>query len=222
MHKKSKVAETSFVSRSMISSVSEDDHDIMILGHVFKSILKHEDFVEFNMSPLQKRKKAKDLNSLEINLYDGSQTLNVKKKNPIFIGNNPTEKRVLNFFDQITQLESEDQEFFMTKLESLTKSAKDHMKPIHNSPSKFVSTAIHNEQESGNISEELILKLNTTEKVTEQEYDMITPFKDASYKDISIHQFNEKIDGEDDDEDDDLEGEEDKESVALKTGSKIK
>lgn len=196
MHKKGKVAETSFVARSMISSVSEEDNDVNVLAHVFKSILKHEDFVEFNMSPLPRKKLLKDLYSGKIDLQGRTNSLVVRRQN--FTGNNPTEKRVLNFFDQVSLLESEDQEFFMNKLESLTKDARNQVKSVSNSPSKFKPTKGHEEQESGTVSEENIIKVNLVKGISDE--DDIAPFKNLAYKNDTKNQLSEKLDEEEDDD----------------------
>lgn len=193
MQNKSKVAESSFVARSMISSVSEDDTDINILAHVIKSILKHEDFVEFNMSPLPRKKLLREINTGKISLKNKTHSLSVQRQN--FTGDNPTEKRVLDFFDQVSQLDSADQELFMNKLELLTKDARSQVKSVANSPSKFKPNKRHEEQESGTVAEETLIKVYPAKGLSDD--DDIAPFKGAAYKNPPMNELSERLDEED-------------------------
>lgn len=162
MHKKAKLAETSFIARSMISGVSDEDQEISMLSHVFNSILSHDDFVEFNMSPLPRKKRhIRDMHALSVSNKQNSVT-----------GLNPTEKRVQNFINHINLLESNDKEFFLTKLDKINKEAKNHFQSVANSP-----TFLHKvpergtEQDSGQAEGTFTINLNAVRHSLEQNED---------------------------------------------------
>jgi hypothetical protein len=149
MQKKVKYVESSFVARSMISPVSTEDTEIKMMSVVFSSILGHDDFIEFNMSPLPRKKKhIRDMHALSVTNMSGTGS-----------GLNATEKRVQNFIGYINDMEDTEQEFFLTKLDRITKDAENHVHSVNNSP-----TMAHVEKRSNKlipgVSESLIIKLN--------------------------------------------------------------
>lgn len=163
MHKKPVVGESNFIGRSLISAASNDDDDVNLLSNVL--LMKTEP------------RKIKLLT-----------THSVIDRDINFHNMTPQEKLARNFLDRIADLESqEDKEFFMEKLDKINKEANAHFQSLSNSPIRHdIRGREMEEQESGNVSENLILKLNEVKAQQEIED---TPFKQLSEKPIDNTQF---------------------------------
>lgn len=90
MKKKELYKESSFIARSMISSISDEDNEISLMSNVFTSILSHDDFVEFGMSPLRQKKHIKDMHAMS-----------VSSKLTVPFGAKATQRRIQNFVEYI-------------------------------------------------------------------------------------------------------------------------
>ena len=171
MQKKAQVGETIFAGRSFLSVASEEDEDINLLSQVFCM-----DSKQIIRPPMLK------------------EAYSVSNRALLQGGITPAERRVQDFLSQITQLERQDQEHFMAKLENITKEANIHFQSMSNSPQKLtVGNADFEEQESGNVLGSLILKLKEVENKQSED---LTPFKDATLKSVAR---NENIDEEEED-----------------------
>jgi len=149
MHKKINVMEQCFIGRSMRAPASSEDKEIELLSKIFKSILSHEDFIEFSASPL-KRKKPILKNMYSAAPGKGLTTPSVMTQN---------EKRVKNLVYYISKLAPEDQKFFLTKVDSIAEEAKDHVYSASNSPMLPMITEKRQIQEARNVGDEDFGKL---------------------------------------------------------------
>jgi len=155
MHKKAHVGETSFAGRSFISSVADEDEDINILSSVLKM---------GNNRPTK------------LPLI-GSQSVSNNARFGVGIMT-PAERRVNDFLEQINQLDEEDQEVFIKKLDMISVEADDHLKSLGLSPARQrFREIIPEEPESGVVADDNIIEL---EEVKENLHNSKTPFQDSS------------------------------------------
>lgn len=149
MQKKNKLRLACFAGRAMISSASDEDKEVKLLADIFRSILNHDDFIEFNSSPLPRKKKhIRDMHALSVKTGQESFSLNA------------TEKRVQNFIQNISLMEDQDQEFFLTKLDKITKDAENHYQSVANSPVLLPRIEKRTEQGTGAAFDGLVIRLN--------------------------------------------------------------
>ena len=116
--------EECFVGRSMISPASEEDEDVKSLSTIFKSILTHENFVEFSSSPIRRKVPPIAMNSNMTGKASVAGTPNMTQN----------EKRVKKLLDKIEQLQGDDQHFYLTKIDSISKEVDDKYRSELSSP----------------------------------------------------------------------------------------
>mmetsp|Transcript_33617 Transcript_33617/g.38656 ORF Transcript_33617/g.38656 Transcript_33617/m.38656 type:complete len:161 (-) Transcript_33617:24-506(-) len=136
----------------MINSASEEDAEVETLSKVFHHFINSEEFYEFNMSPMPKRKLGmKHLHSYNNGSFTQSAMIPGSKAN----------KKVQNFLECINQLDEDDQEMYLTKIEQITIEAKHHFNSVNNSPSVLPPISGRGlEMDSGNVAGELRITLN--------------------------------------------------------------
>jgi len=164
MQKKSQVGEASFIGRSFISSVAEEDDDINILSKVFK--MGNDRMTELPLI---------GSHSVTNNAIFGVDMMT------------PVGRKLNKFFDYMNQLDEEDQKLYLHKLDSISHEADNHLRSLDNSPVRKskVKPAIPEKQESGFVSDDHILKL---EEIKESTFEHKTPFKDVSELDSNMEE----------------------------------
>ena len=148
LQKKPNIMENCFAGRAMLESASAQDENIRDLSQMFSSILYHENFIEFNTSPIQKKVPLMAQNSELV-------PSKLMVSSPMMTQN---ERRVKQLLEKLGDLSDKDQNFFMTKIDSISKDIEDHIQTVKGSPNYKIQNK-NSDQGTGNIKDDDFGKL---------------------------------------------------------------